>query len=132
MLKFCSKYSLDTHFDSQPTESQVNLPLAPDHFSIKRRKKRRIYPEDTDTTHTVELAVFVDRTLYKYIGKRFPNNNKSERTVEIVMTLVNAVRIWEILYHYNYKWRPPSPSELTPMISNTRLTHLGSEAFIYL
>ena len=26
------------------------------------------------------------------------------------------------------KWRPPSLSKLTPMIFNTRLTHLGSEA----
>ena len=25
-------------------------------------------------------------------------------------------------------WRPPSLSELTPMIFNMRLTHLGSEA----
>ena len=27
-------------------------------------------------------------------------------------------------------WRPPSLSELTPMISNMRLTHLGSETLI--
>ena len=26
------------------------------------------------------------------------------------------------------KWRPPSLSELTPVISNTRLTHLCSKA----
>ena len=29
------------------------------------------------------------------------------------------------------KWRPLSISELTPMIYNTDLTHLGSEAFKY-
>ena len=28
------------------------------------------------------------------------------------------------------KWRPPNLSELTTMISNTGLTHLGSEASI--
>ena len=28
-------------------------------------------------------------------------------------------------------WRPPSLSELTPMIFNAGLTHLGSEASIY-
>ena len=28
------------------------------------------------------------------------------------------------------KWRPPSLSELTPMVFNTGLTHLGSEASI--
>ena len=32
---------------------------------------------------------------------------------------------------YNNKWRPPSLSELTPMIFNTGLTHLGSEASKY-
>ena len=29
-------------------------------------------------------------------------------------------------------WRPPSLSELTPMVYNTGLTHLGSEASIYI
>ena len=29
------------------------------------------------------------------------------------------------------KWRPASLSELTPMIFNTGLTHLGLDAFIY-
>ena len=29
------------------------------------------------------------------------------------------------------KWRPPSLSELTPIVFNTGLTHLGSEASIY-
>ena len=29
-------------------------------------------------------------------------------------------------------WRPPRLSELTPMISNTGLTHLGSEASNYI
>ena len=29
------------------------------------------------------------------------------------------------------KWRPPSLSELTPIISNMRLTHLGLEASNY-
>ena len=28
-------------------------------------------------------------------------------------------------------WMPPSLSELTPMVFNTGLTHLGSEASIY-
>ena len=27
-------------------------------------------------------------------------------------------------------WSPPSQSELTPIVFNTGLTHLGSEAFI--
>ena len=34
------------------------------------------------------------------------------------------------LIHY-YIWRPPSQSELTPMVFNTGLTHLGSDASIY-
>ena len=29
------------------------------------------------------------------------------------------------------KWKPPNLSELTPIIFNTGLTHLGSEAFKY-
>ena len=32
---------------------------------------------------------------------------------------------------YKYIWRPPSLSELTPMIFNMVLTHLGLETFIY-
>ena len=32
---------------------------------------------------------------------------------------------------FNYIWRPPSLSELTPMIFDMGLTHLGSEASIY-
>ena len=32
---------------------------------------------------------------------------------------------------YNNKWRPPSLSELTPMIFNIGLTYLGSEVPIY-
>ena len=31
-----------------------------------------------------------------------------------------------------YIWRPPSPSESTPMLFNTELTHLGPEASIYI
>ena len=31
-----------------------------------------------------------------------------------------------------YIWRPPSLSELSPMIFSMGLTHLGSEATIYL
>ena len=31
---------------------------------------------------------------------------------------------------YDDIWRPPNLSVLTPMISNTGLTHLGLEAFI--
>ena len=34
-------------------------------------------------------------------------------------------------FYKPYIWKPPSLSELTPMIFNTDLTHLGSEAFIY-
>ena len=33
--------------------------------------------------------------------------------------------------YINYNWRPPSLSELTPMVFNTGLTHLGSEASKY-
>ena len=36
-----------------------------------------------------------------------------------------------LIIFYLYKWRPPRLSELTPMIFNTGLTHLGSEASIY-
>ena len=32
---------------------------------------------------------------------------------------------------YKYIWRPPSLRELTLMIFNTELTHIGSEASIY-
>ena len=40
------------------------------------------------------------------------------------------------LYQYDYKyykvnWRPPSLSDLIPMVFNTGLTHLGSEASNY-
>ena len=36
-----------------------------------------------------------------------------------------------MLYEWTEKWRPPSLSELTSMISNMGLTHLGSEASKY-
>ena len=32
--------------------------------------------------------------------------------------------------YYYIIWRLPSPSELTPLIFNIELTHLGSEAYI--
>ena len=37
-----------------------------------------------------------------------------------------------LLFNIGYcdKWRPPSLSELTPMLFNTGLIHLGSEASI--
>ena len=42
----------------------------------------------------------------------------------------------EITFYYNecevyFKWRPPSLSELTPLVFNTWLTHLCSEASKY-
>ena len=38
--------------------------------------------------------------------------------------ILNVIRSYDI-------WRPPSLRELTPMIFNTGLTHLDSEASIY-
>ena len=40
----------------------------------------------------------------------------------------NLNKLYDFFRHI---WRPPSLSELTPMIFNTGLTHLGSEASIY-
>ena len=40
---------------------------------------------------------------------------------------IRAIQTW----FTEYIWRPPSLSELIQMISNTGLTHLGSEASIY-
>ena len=37
-----------------------------------------------------------------------------------------------VLYHIGIKWRPPNLSELTPMVFNPGLTHLGSEGSKYL
>ncbi|XP_053649722.1 A disintegrin and metalloproteinase with thrombospondin motifs 6-like isoform X2 [Cherax quadricarinatus] len=50
-----------------------------------RRRTRK------DSSYTVELAVFVDRPLYSYVRKRYPNHNTDDKVVEIVMTLINAV-----------------------------------------
>ena len=36
-----------------------------------------------------------------------------------------------LLIYAGVKWRPPSLSELTPMVFNTGLTHLGLKATIY-
>ncbi|XP_045608601.2 A disintegrin and metalloproteinase with thrombospondin motifs 3 isoform X1 [Procambarus clarkii] len=44
-----------------------------------------------DSQYTVELAVFVDRELFSYVKKRYPNQKTGAKVVEIVMTLVNAV-----------------------------------------
>ena len=42
-----------------------------------------------------------------------------------------ALEMRYILIAKQHIWRPPSISELTPMIFNTVLTHLGSKAAIY-
>ena len=58
--------------------------------------------------------------------------------VNIVSCLINiSTFIYDVQKEaqksqYNYmKWKPPSLGELTPMIFNTGLTHLGSEASKY-
>ena len=48
-------------------------------------------------------------------------------------TLFLVIRVWKCLYNISqvlqdYDWRPPSQSELTPIIFNVRLTHLVLEA----
>ena len=41
------------------------------------------------------------------------------------------LKIQRSKYTFKYIWSPSSRSELTPMIFNMELTHLGSEASIY-
>ena len=41
------------------------------------------------------------------------------------------IDLTNIILNLKIEWRAPSLSELTPMIFNTVLTHLGSEAFNY-
>ena len=49
---------------------------------------------------------------------------------EIIIYLMNNISInYLIVFYYNI-WRPSNQSELTPVIFNMELTHLGSEASI--
>ena len=42
------------------------------------------------------------------------------------------VIVVNLSFKFHYKWSPPSLSELTPIIFNTELTHLGSDASNYI
>ena len=48
-----------------------------------------------------------------------------------IINLVLIPSTYILIFFNIYIWRPPSLSELTPMIFNTGLTHLGSEASNY-
>ncbi|KAK7072980.1 Adt-1p [Halocaridina rubra] len=82
-------YPLKTRLSENPKLMQMSThPVAPvEGTHTMSRKKRRI----SLGPYTVEVAVFIDRTLYDYIGKRYPSNDLKTKAVEIVMTLVNAV-----------------------------------------
>ena len=57
-------------------------------------KGRRIRRRAANNDYTVELGVFVDDHLFKYVKKRYPSNDEKHlrtKVTEIVMTLVNAV-----------------------------------------
>ncbi|XP_068229896.1 A disintegrin and metalloproteinase with thrombospondin motifs 18-like [Palaemon carinicauda] len=55
------------------------------------RQKRRI----AKGPYIVELGVFVDSKLFSYVKERYPGNDKATqtKTMDIVMTLVNAVHL---------------------------------------
>ena len=52
------------------------------------------------------------------------NSKFNQKSYAKVIVVINCVQNDQDI------WRPSSPSELTPMIFNTGLTHLGSEASI--
>ncbi|XP_037797029.1 A disintegrin and metalloproteinase with thrombospondin motifs adt-1-like [Penaeus monodon] len=59
--------------------------------SIETRLSEDAGERATNAKYTIELAVFVDRALYNYVKKRYPGQNQDQRTLDIVMTIVNAV-----------------------------------------
>ena len=74
---------------------------------------------------------------YKNREGIYCNTNDHERNYIIWshywMTLQTILKTIEWISWFIYKkviWRPPSLSELTPIIFNMELSHLGSEAFI--
>ncbi|XP_071527364.1 A disintegrin and metalloproteinase with thrombospondin motifs 1-like isoform X2 [Panulirus ornatus] len=73
--------SLDNPSTSFPFESSTS----------PEGRGHRVRRQTVKDPYTVELAVFVDRTLYSYVKKRYPTDGVSNKVVEIVMTLVNAV-----------------------------------------
>ena len=58
---------------------------------------------------------------YEFLFSNHESLYNSLKRLSIEIKLLNGKNIW---------W-PPSLSELTPMVFNTGLTHLGSEASIY-
>ena len=75
-----------------------------------------------------------------YCGNTFPKGDLMEVDTEEKVRLAKQLyfenkgsksdltRFFWITLITSYKWRPPSLNELTPMIINMGLTHLGSEA----
>ena len=92
---------------------------------------KRLYLAINDMTMILNLLVII---YYKFQLKQ--SNDKLEinnsyfckkNYIEIIMIRFLPKQCW-----YNIcNWRPPSLSELIPMIFNTELTHLGSETSNY-
>ena len=61
-----------------------------------------------------------------YCNETYIINTSFEKT--ILHLIIFTVFVVEIIT--GIKWRPPRLSELTPIISNMELTHLGLEASI--
>ena len=68
------------------------------------------------------------------ITKILGNRSVPQKTLKFVMAsqfVVQLSLLWILNQVFIYYLRPPSLSELSPIISNIELTHLGSEAFIF-
>ncbi|XP_063597034.1 A disintegrin and metalloproteinase with thrombospondin motifs 16-like isoform X2 [Penaeus indicus] len=85
-LPFAPRQAKDEEEEEKEEEGEEEEKEESDEEVLPRRWKRA-----TNTKYTVELAVFVDRALYNYVKKRYPGQNQDQRTLDIVMTIVNAV-----------------------------------------
>ena len=79
-------------------------------------------------------------------GLKGKNNLGARINTKIIYAKLNKIMLFSLisssikyLHHLiklieklSYTWRPPNLSELTPIIFNTELTHLGSESSISL
>ncbi|XP_070000212.1 A disintegrin and metalloproteinase with thrombospondin motifs adt-2 isoform X2 [Penaeus vannamei] len=98
-----SRYII-TRIEKRLSENAALLPIAPRQAKDEEDEEEDVEARESDEEalprrwkraaadkYTIELAVYVDRALYRYVKKRYPSLNQDQRTLDIVMTIVNAV-----------------------------------------